>query len=89
MAVHVVDVLEVIEIDRHDPEREPVAHRCGQLVSRPGLDRATVRQAGQRIGQRKVLEQPVLLFELTIQVDQTQADLDAGQQFFGVNGLGR
>ena len=69
MAVRVVDLLEVIEVDHHHPEREAVTDRRGQLVRRPGFDGASVGQSSQRIGQREMLEQLVLFLQLTMQID--------------------
>jgi hypothetical protein len=40
MAMRIVHVLEMIEVDHHHPEREAVTDRGGQLVRGPGLDRA-------------------------------------------------
>ena len=89
MAMRIVHVREMIEVDHHHPEREAVTDRGRQLMRRPGFDRAMIRQAGQRIRQRKMLEQRVLPLELMMQVDHTQPDIDAREKLFVVEGLVR
>lgn len=89
MAMRIVHVREMIEVDHHHPEREAVTDRGRQLMRRPGFDRAMIRQAGQRIRQRKMLEQRVLPLELMMQVDHTQPDIDAREKLFVVEGFGQ
>ena len=89
VAIGIVDVLEVIQVDQHHPEREAVPYRSRQLMGGPRIDRATIGQAGQRIRQRRLLQQAVLFLELTVQVDQAPADVDTRHQLFDVKRFGQ
>ena len=50
VAVAVVDLLEVVDVDHQRRERLAAAAGAGELVARALLERAPVEQAGERIG---------------------------------------
>jgi hypothetical protein len=49
MAMGVVDRLEVVEVQRDDRDRPPVARGARQLLPASEMERALIRQAGERI----------------------------------------
>ena len=64
VAERVVEVLEVVDVDHDERERQPVAGRAPPLARQRLLEPAAVRDAGQRVDLRELLEPGVGLLEL-------------------------
>ena len=56
VAVHVVDALEVVEVEHHERDGRLVGRGDEELLPEPLVERAVVPEAGQRVGLRLVLE---------------------------------
>jgi len=57
----VVDLLEVVEVDEHEPERPGRARRVVELGGQTLLEAAPVERSGQRVGARDARELAALL----------------------------
>ena len=64
MAVLVVEALEAVQVEHHDTDAEPAASRPRELDVERLLERASVQDAGERIGARRRLEPAQHLAEL-------------------------
>ena len=56
MAVDVVHLLEVVEVEHHERDRLVRRGRAQELLAQPVVERAVVVEAGQRVGLGLVLE---------------------------------
>ena len=54
--VHVVDALEIVEVEHHHGHRVVLARSARQLRAQPLVEVAVVVEAGQRVGLREILE---------------------------------
>ena len=56
VAVHVVDLLEVVEVEHHERDRVVLGRRAHDLLAEAIVEGAVVVEAGQRVGRGLVLQ---------------------------------
>ena len=76
MAVHVVDLLEVIDVETHDRHRALIAIAHRPVFFEPVHRLAAIVQAGQIIGDRQVLQSLIEVHQLFVELPRTR---DAGR----------
>ena len=68
MSVGVVHALEMIEIDQHDPHWKAVPGGAAELACGPVFIGAAIRETREGIGERQLLQKPVLRFDLPVEM---------------------
>jgi hypothetical protein len=89
MPVPVIYTFEAIQVGHGDPQGKIVSGGRMQLSRHPSINRSTIGHAGKCIGGCQLLQETVLLFDLSVKVHNPAADTDTGQQFLSMKGLGQ
>ena len=100
MSEQIVDLLEPVEVEAEHGALLPACHGGGDLVIEPRMERAAVRQRGQRIMMREIADVLLgLLARLQVahgddvmrmprEVDRTQDQFDRNHRSIGVTKIG-
>lgn len=84
MSERVVHRFELVDINHHDPEREPVSERAGQLPPAPLFDRAPIRKVGQTVGESELLQNQVFCLDFPVQFHDPAARIHSRRKFLRV-----
>ena len=60
VAMAIVDLLEIVEVDHRDRQLPSMAHRRSELSAKPLVQRPMVGQSGELVGERVGLEPSAL-----------------------------
>jgi hypothetical protein len=77
----------MIQIGHGGPDDEIVASSCAQFASSSDINRTTVRQAGERVGERHLFQSTILVLDLAVEFDHAAGHPYAGFQFACMEGL--
>ena len=87
MAVRVVDLFEVVQVQHGDGEGVLGSPGPGHLLLHPGEERAAIRDAGERIGGGLYLQLLLEFQQVLMQLHDPLTGVDAHLEFVGVERL--